>query len=82
MYFIQDRILLQPNLSVYVCEAPSWRLEPRPLPPTPHKHLYLWNDHRTKGVQWFRYYILYRYRCIKLTKIVSWISVRSYAYNN
>ena len=22
-----------------------------PLPPTPHKHLYLWSDHRTKGAQ-------------------------------
>ena len=22
-------------------------------PPTPHKHLYLWNDYRTKGVRWY-----------------------------
>ena len=24
-----------------------------PYPPTPHKHLYLWSDHHTKGAQWF-----------------------------
>ena len=52
LFWIQDRILLYPNLSVYVCETPSWRLEPGPLPPTLHKHLYLWSDHRTKGVRW------------------------------
>ena len=51
-FFLQDKILLYPNLNVYVCEAPSWRLEPRSLPPTLHKHLYLWSDHRTKGVRW------------------------------
>ena len=39
-------------LCVYMCEAPSWKLEPRPLPPTPHKHLYLWSDYHTKGVRW------------------------------
>jgi len=22
------------------------------LAPTPHKHLYLWSDHRAKGAQW------------------------------
>ena len=44
-------ILLQPNLSVYVRETPPWRLESRPLPPTPHMHLYLWSDHYTKGMQ-------------------------------
>ena len=37
--------------------ACSWRLEPWPLPSTPHKHLYLWSDHRTKGVRWSRYTI-------------------------
>ena len=31
-------ILLYSNLSVYVCEAPSWRLEPRSLLPTLHKY--------------------------------------------
>ena len=36
-----------------MCETPSWRLEPGPLPPTLHKHLYLWSDHRTKGVRWW-----------------------------
>ena len=35
-----------------MCETLFWRLEPRPLPPTPHKHLCLWSDHRIKGVQW------------------------------
>ena len=30
----KTKFLLQPNLSVYVCESPSWRLESRPLPPT------------------------------------------------
>ena len=52
LFFIQERILIQPNLSVYVCETSSWRLEPPPLPPTLYKHLYLWSDHRTKGVRW------------------------------
>ena len=37
--------------------ACSWRLEPYPLTPIPHKHLYLWSDHRTKGIQWSRYTI-------------------------
>ena len=23
-----------------------------PPHPTPHKHLYLWSDYRTKGVRW------------------------------
>ena len=32
-------------------EALSWKLESWPLPPTPHKHLYLWSDHHTKGVR-------------------------------
>ena len=40
-FFIQNRILVWPNLSVYVCETPSWSLEPRSLPPKLHKHLYL-----------------------------------------
>ena len=35
-----------------MCEVPSWRLEPRPLSPTPYKHLYLWSDYRTKNVRW------------------------------
>ena len=43
--FIQDRILFQLNLCVYVCETSSWKLELRSLPPTSHKHLYLQNDH-------------------------------------
>ena len=30
-------------------------LKPRPLPPTPHKHLYLWSDHHTKGMRWYPY---------------------------
>ena len=29
----QDRILLYPNLNVYVCEALFWKLEPDPYPP-------------------------------------------------
>ena len=33
------KILLKPNLSVYMCETPSWRLKPRLLPLTPHKYL-------------------------------------------
>ena len=36
-----------------MCVTPSWRLESLPLPPTPHKYLYLWNDHRTNGARWF-----------------------------
>ena len=46
--------ILYSNLSVYVCEVLSWRLEPQPLPPTPHKHLYLWSDHYTKGAWWWK----------------------------
>ena len=49
--FYKIEILLYLNLSVYVCEVPSWKLELRPLPPTSHKYLYLWSDHRTKGVR-------------------------------
>ena len=33
------------TLSVYVCEVSS---------PTPHKHLYLWSDHRIKSVRWYQ----------------------------
>ena len=44
-------ILLYSNQSVYVCKTPSWRLEPRSFLPIPHKHLYLWSDHCTKGVR-------------------------------
>ena len=36
-----------------MCETPFWRIEPQSLSPTPHKHLYLWSNHRTKGVQWY-----------------------------
>ena len=36
IFFYKIEFLLYPNLSVYVCEAPSWRLESRPLPLTPH----------------------------------------------
>ena len=41
-----------------MCEIPSWRLEPQPLPPTPYKHLYLWSDHRTKGAWWYHFFSL------------------------
>ena len=46
-YFFIYKIefILWPNPSVYVCEAFSWRLEPRPLTPTLYKHLYLWSDY-------------------------------------
>ena len=30
----------------------SERFEFRSLPPTPHKHLNLWGDHRAKGAWW------------------------------
>ena len=36
IFFYKIEFLLYPNLSVYVCEAPSWRLESRSLPLTPH----------------------------------------------
>ena len=52
IFFYKVEILLYHNLSVYVCETPSWRFEFRPLPPTLHKHLYLWSDHHTNGVRW------------------------------
>ena len=35
-----------------MCEAPSWRLELQSLSPTLHKHLYMWSDYRTNGVQY------------------------------
>ena len=33
-------------------KLPLGDLNPNPYPPhpTPHEHLYLWNDHRTKSV--------------------------------
>ena len=50
-YFLYKiKILLQPNLNVYVCEVSSQRLESQSLSPTPHKHLYMWSYHCTKGV--------------------------------
>ena len=45
------------NLNVYVCEVLSWRLKSQSLLPTPHMHLYLWNNHRTKGVRGFYIHI-------------------------
>ena len=53
IFIYKIKILLYPNLIIYVCETPSWRLEHRPMPPIPHKHLYLWSDHCTKGMQWW-----------------------------
>ena len=36
IYFLYKiEIILYHNLNVYVCEAPFWRLELRPLPPLP-----------------------------------------------
>ena len=32
-------------------KLPPKNLNPGPTPQTPHKHLYLWNSHCTKGVQ-------------------------------
>ena len=58
IYIYKIEILLYPNLSVYMCETPSWRLEPWPLPPTPHKHLYLWSDQCTKMCGGYYLYIL------------------------
>ena len=41
-------------------ESLSWRLEPRILPPTPHKHLYLWSNYCTNGIRWyFPTYLIY-----------------------
>ena len=37
-FFLQDKILLYPNLSVYVCKVSSWKLELRPLHPTKGVH--------------------------------------------
>ena len=69
-FFLQDRILLWPNLSIYVCETLSWRLKLRPLPPTLHKHLYLCSDHYTKGVRW-SYILIYIYIYICVCKLVN-----------
>ena len=51
MYFLKNSKLLFLT-GLYLCEALTWRLGPQPLPPIPHKYLYLWNDHRSKGVWW------------------------------
>ena len=48
--FIQDIILLYPNLSVYVCK--TLFLETWTLTLDPHTPQALWSDHRTKDVQW------------------------------
>ena len=40
-FFYKIEFLLYPNLSVYICKAPSWKLEPHPLSTMPYKHLYL-----------------------------------------
>ena len=37
-FFLQDKILLYPNISVYVCKVSSWKLELRPLHPTNSVH--------------------------------------------
>ena len=47
--FYKIEFLLYSNLSVYICKISSLKLELCLLPPTPHKHLYFWSDHRTKG---------------------------------
>ena len=57
-FLYKMEILFQFNLSVYMCEAPSQRLESRPLPSTPHKHLYSQNNHRTKEVRWLKFHQL------------------------
>ena len=39
----------------------------RPLPPTLHKYLYLWSDHRAKGAWWLPpnwYEVEYEFRII------------------
>ena len=63
-----------------MCETPSWRLELWPLPPTLHKHLYLYSDHRTKDVRWVwrsHYWVFSIFYLIKsaikdFTKSSSW----------
>ena len=45
-FLIQDRNFILTNLSVYVYEVPSQRLESQPLSPIPNKHLYLWSKIR------------------------------------
>ena len=39
-------------------ETLSWVIEPWLLLPITHKHLYLWSNHYTKGVWWYRYSIV------------------------
>ena len=55
IFLYKIELLLYLNLSIYVCEAPSWILELRPLPPTSHEHLYLWSNHYTKGARWLKF---------------------------
>ena len=47
-----------------MCETFFWRLEPRSLPSTPYKYLYLLNDYYTKSVQWYNFFLI----CYFLTK--------------
>ena len=59
-------------------ESLSWRLEPRTLPLTPHKHLYLWSNYCTKGTRWYfpayLIYILLLYIFILLPTIFFFVS--------
>ena len=50
-------------------------LNPGPYPLTPHKHLYLWSDHRIKGVRW---YVL---RVLKLNRSRVKFSISNYLSN-
>ena len=49
-------------------------LNPNPYPTTPHKHLYLWSDHHTKGAQWSLLLLNVILLCYKVLNIIMWFS--------
>ena len=90
LFLYKIEILLQPNLSIYVCEIPSQRLESRPLLSTPHKHLYLRIQiyyHGCHLINNFYRNIIHLYKIDEITwKLKSWfkylsnIPSKSYQY--
>ena len=51
-------LLNKHTINVYVCEFSSENLNPAFAPSTPHKHLNLQSDHRSKGAQRWKFIIL------------------------
>ena len=43
-------------------KLPFGDLNPDSCAPTPHKHLYLWSNHRTKGARWYLLSIIWKHQ--------------------